>query len=150
MMAGQESRMDFTWRRANLAAILAILIAGGALLGWKVTEQSVRAGEQIPVNPSRVAQGRDLINPNTASYASIRRLPGMGQAKAQAIIDWRESHKDLPFREARDLSQIRGIGPVLTHRVAPYLDLPSKTPVDETDDDSADDDSPWQREPGSP
>jgi competence ComEA-like helix-hairpin-helix protein len=142
--------MDFSWRRANLAAILALLIAGGAVLCWHVADQSVRAGEEIPVNPSRVAQGRDLVDPNTASCASIRRLPGMGQAKAQAIIAWREGHKDQPFREARDLSRIRGIGPVLTHRIAPYLDLPSKSPADETGDDSADNDSAWQGSPGSP
>ena len=74
----------------------------------------------------------------------------MGQAKAQAIIAWREGHKDQPFREARDLSRVRGIGPVLTHRAAPYLDLPSKTIADETDDDSADGDSAWQSGTGSP
>ena len=150
MTAGQESRMDFTWRRSNLAAVLVFLVAGGALLTWKVAGQSVRAGEDIPVDSSRVAQWRDRIDPNTASYASMRRLPGLGQAKAQAIIAWRESHKDQPFEKAADLSRIRGFGTVLPRRVAPYLDLPSKTAAPETDDDSADGDSAWQGGPVSP
>jgi hypothetical protein len=149
-MPGQESRMDFTWRRPNLAAVLAFLIAGGAVLAWQMAGQSVQAGEDIPVDSSRVAQGQDRIDPNTASYASLRRLPGLGPAKAQNIIAWRESHKDQPFRQAGDLSRIRGFGTVLPRRVAPYLDLPMKTSVPETDDDSTDADSAWQGQTASP
>jgi hypothetical protein len=150
MTPGQESRMDFTWRRPNLAAVLALLIAGGAVLVWRVTGQSVLAAGEIQVDSARVAQGWDRIDPNTASYASMRRLPGLGQAKAQDIIVWRESHKDQPFREAKDLSRIRGFGTVLPRRVAPYLDLPSKTTAQETDDESAEGDSAWQGPPASP
>lgn len=144
MTPGQKSRMDFTWRRHDLAAVLIFLIADGAILALRMTGQSVLAGEEIPVNSSRVAQGQERIDPNTASYASLRRLPGLGQAKAQNIIIWRESHKDQPFREAKDLSQIRGFGTALPRRIAPYLDLPLKTTTQETDDDSADGDSAWQ------
>jgi hypothetical protein len=150
MTPRQESRMDFTWRRPNLAAILVFLIAGGAVLAWRMTGQSVQAGEDIPVDSPRVAQGWDRIDPNTASYASLRRLPGLGQHKAQDVIAWRENHKDQPFREARDLSRIRGFGTVLPRRVAPYLDLPLKTTAQETDDDSADGDSAWQGETAAP
>jgi competence ComEA-like helix-hairpin-helix protein len=54
------------------------------------------------------------INPNTASAASLMRLPGIGQARAEAVIALREKSAadgNAAFSSAADLRKVRGIGP---------------------------------------
>ncbi|MHC4856830.1 MAG: ComEA family DNA-binding protein [Planctomycetota bacterium] len=64
-----------------------------------------------------------VINPNTASMASLVRLPGIGKARAMDIIHYRQNQKpDEPvFLSARDLENIRGIGPKTAAALEPWL-----------------------------
>ncbi len=49
------------------------------------------------------------VNINTADAATIaRELKGIGLAKAQAIVEYRQKHG--PFRTADELAGVRGIG----------------------------------------
>lgn len=49
------------------------------------------------------------VNVNKADAATIAKsLDGIGKAKAQAIIAWREAHG--PFKRVEDLAQVKGIG----------------------------------------
>jgi competence protein ComEA len=67
----------------------------------------------------------DTINPNTASLASLIRLPGVGPQRAQAIVDYRtkiEGERGSPaFRDLKDLDSVPGLGPVTVQAIAPYL-----------------------------
>ena len=49
------------------------------------------------------------ININSADLASLQQLQGVGPAKAQAIVDYREANG--PFTTVDDLSAVSGIGP---------------------------------------
>lgn len=48
------------------------------------------------------------VNLNTANEAELQTLPGIGPAKAAAIIEYRETHG--PFKVIEDLKSISGIG----------------------------------------
>lgn len=59
------------------------------------------------------ADGR--INVNTADAAALTDLPGIGEKKAQAIIDYRSSKG--AFRSLADLGKVKGIGPKMLEKL---------------------------------
>ena len=73
----------------------------------------------------------DRINPNIASPASLGRLPGIGPARARAIVDYRrqrlEHDPDGPaFSRPQDLQKIAGIGPATAGTVRPWLSFDAR------------------------
>ena len=112
---------DLSWRRGDLAAMLAICtIAAAALLGQVVGGRRL-LGDDIPVDRQRVASAAERIDPNTATFASLLRLPRIGPGKARAIMDYRRAHPESPFVSAADLQRVRGIGPGIVTHIEPYL-----------------------------
>lgn len=49
-----------------------------------------------------------VVNINSASQKQLEELPGIGPAKARAIIDYRK--KNGPFKSAEDIRKVDGIG----------------------------------------
>ncbi|MDF1535006.1 MAG: ComEA family DNA-binding protein [bacterium] len=64
-----------------------------------------------------VASGMDggKVNINVATSEELTSLPGIGQAKADAIIAFREGHG--PFATVDGLLEIRGIGAGLVEKL---------------------------------
>jgi competence protein ComEA len=54
------------------------------------------------------SQGEKLININTATVEELQNLPGIGETRAQSIIEYRETNG--PFQKIEDLKNISGIG----------------------------------------
>lgn len=86
------------------------------------------------------AMGADpLININTASPATLaEQLPGIGPAKARAIVVYREQYG--PFTTFEQLTEVKGIGPSTLEKIRPFIyidmdDLPtsSATSVEQYD-----------------
>lgn len=48
------------------------------------------------------------VNINTADSAMLTTLSGVGQSKAEAIVDYRSTHG--PFASTEDLANVKGIG----------------------------------------
>ncbi len=68
----------------------------------------------------------NLINPNEAPLASLARLPGIGTARAEAIITYRrnfvEKNSDFkPFQSCDDLRKVKGIGPKTAQNIKQWL-----------------------------
>ena len=65
------------------------------------------------------------INPNTASAASLVRLPGIGISRANSIVVYRNKISSdntmLVFENSDDLQEITGIGPMTVENINEYL-----------------------------
>ncbi|SLK11547.1 MULTISPECIES: ComEA family DNA-binding protein [unclassified Paenibacillus] len=70
---------------------------------------------------SNEAVDNGKIDVNTAPAAKLMDLPGIGEKKAQAIIDYRNSHG--PFTKVSDLTKVKGIGMKMLEKMAPYVQI---------------------------
>jgi competence protein ComEA len=68
------------------------------------------------------------LNLNTATKDDLVTLPGIGPAKAQAIVDYRNQHG--PFRSVDEVRKVKGIGEKLFLQIKPELSVgPAKAPA---------------------
>lgn len=63
-----------------------------------VTEETVKES----------SENTRMININTASINELTTLPGIGEVKARAIVDYRENHG--PLKSVEELMMVSGIG----------------------------------------
>jgi competence ComEA-like helix-hairpin-helix protein len=70
---------------------------------------------------SRPTGPADKINLNRADAADLMRVKGVGAKTAAAILAWRRAHG--PFRDLRDLLNIKGIGEKKLEKLGPYIIL---------------------------
>jgi len=65
------------------------------------------------------------INPNDAAWWELSLLPEIGEITARQIVEYRMNqhpeHDDLVFKNAEDLTGVRGIGPKTVEKLAPLL-----------------------------
>ena len=73
----------------------------------------------VAVSVSVAASEERMVNINTASATELAGLKGIGDAKAKAIIEYRE--KNGPFKTVDDLRDVRGIGDKLLAQLRPSI-----------------------------
>lgn len=134
MAEPSHNQYDVSWNRRYLAILLVLLGASGATAAFAVPGRSW-FNETVPICPERCLAATEKINPNTASTASLCRLPGVGPARAKAILDYRHAHGDRPFRSVADLKLVRGLGAGTIERFARYLDLPAEPEQNREDEE---------------
>lgn len=61
----------------------------------------------------------EKIDLNAAGEADLDRLPGIGPARAAAVLAWRAENG--PFRTADDLLRVPGIGPATLDKLRPFV-----------------------------
>lgn len=59
------------------------------------------------------------VNVNTATLDELTALPGIGEKRAQAIIDTRKQKGG--FKSVDELTEVKGIGPANLEKLRPYL-----------------------------
>ncbi|MFD2333759.1 ComEA family DNA-binding protein [Cohnella sp. GCM10020058] len=98
----------------------------------KTTEASAQAGSAANAGPAantgngapQGAGSEDLaadgrLDINLASAAELDALPGIGPAKAEAIVQYRDAHGR--FRSAESLKDVKGIGDKLLAKLLPLI-----------------------------
>ena len=100
----------------RIATLLFILAASVALV-----TPALAAKKPPPARP---------ININVANIKELEELPGVGQATAKAIIQFRT--KSGPFKRPEDLLAIRGISQAKFEKMRPYVTIGSRTNVPRT------------------
>src|SRR5262245_16080542 len=68
------------------------------------------------------------VNINTAKKEELTSLKGIGEKRAQDIIDYRT--KNGPFKSVDDLQKVPGIGPGNMKQIRSDLTTPGKTVID--------------------
>ncbi len=90
--------------------------------------------EIIPVDPVAVGRVEQRIDPNLAGWEELAGLPGIGEAIARRIVEYREKHRDRPagsapvFRKPEDLAAVKGVGPRTVARIEPFLRFDAAAP----------------------
>jgi len=67
------------------------------------------------------------ININIASAAELSHLKGIGEAKSQAIVEYREEYGS--FKTVDDLKSVRGIGDKLLEKLRPHITVGAAAPA---------------------
>lgn len=78
--------------------------------------------DAIPSRPASEQSEQDgLVSLNTANRTQLQTIPGIGEKKAQAIIDYRNQHGS--FNSLSDLKKVKGIGDKMFQKMKPYIKL---------------------------
>ena len=102
-------------RRLAALALVALAIGSAAAPGFAAEESAGLQG---------------VVNLNTATAEQLQLLPGVGEVRANAIVDLRKQNGG--FKSLDDLEAVKGVGPAMMERLRPHITLTGKTTAQRT------------------
>lgn len=85
-------------------------------------------GLGLAASPALAAEGGSLsgvVNVNTATADQLMLLPGIGEAKAQAILERRKEQGG--YKSVDELLEVKGIGAAALERIRPFVVIQGQT-----------------------
>jgi len=121
-MAGWMGGLFTRDERAVVVFLAVSLAVGSLVMAARRVDPHVAAGTQAPAADSAAARQADApewpIDINRASAEELVALPGIGPARAAAIIALRDAQGGL--RSLDELLDVKGIGPKTLERLRPF------------------------------
>ena len=93
-------------------------------LEQQLQEKCIQAEENALKNDACITESTSTtskVSINTATIEELQTLPGIGQAKAQDIIDYR--NENGPFNSIEDLTKVSGIGESVFAKIKDYITI---------------------------
>ena len=107
----------------RIPATLAVAsLAPGRVLGKKSVASAPAKGDatQSAAHPAKFKNpGDGTVNLNTADATELQRLPGVGPAMAERILDFRKEHGK--FDDISQMQDVKGIGPKKFEKMQGFL-----------------------------
>jgi comEA protein len=104
------------------------------------------ASEPLPSPGQGESAQPVVLDLNSAQLSQLEQLPGIGQKRAQAILDYREAHGG--FHSVSQLLQIKGIGRAMLRKLRPLVTVGSQSALGRAS--GAANATPAARSPGTP
>lgn len=100
----------------NTSLLMAIFVAA-------LATSASGAKRTVPRKPHPVT---GVCNINTAPLSKLTILPYVGRSRAKAIIQHRKAH---PFRQAKDITKIKGIGRSTFQKLKKHITITGPTTI---------------------
>src|SRR6478672_3809797 len=113
------------WTASQRYVLIGVILVAAAYLGWVSFRHRALIPRPQPAVGERAAELANKLDLNKAKREELAILPGMGEKKAQAIVDYREAFVsqhpgERAFNSASDLKQIKGFGQSTVKNLEPY------------------------------
>ncbi len=106
-----ETRRNAAWGEGALLGLTGLflcLLLGLFLRDRAAMEEPASVETALTAPVEEVRPDLSPVNLNTADEAALTALPGIGEALAARIVEYREAHG--PFEAVEDLTNVSGIG----------------------------------------
>ena len=119
------NQSEFVLSVESPPALFSIFATVGVLLIWMGYSITQRPSQNrfSATFATRVTQS--TIDPNTASWASLVRIPDIGPARAEKLLAWRKAHQtgrsQTVFHGLNDLRRVPSFGPKTVAGISKYL-----------------------------
>jgi len=118
-----------TWTLPQRRVLLLLLTVLLVVLAVRYALNPVFVSDPQPERPPRYDELVDRIDPNTADWATLAALPGLGEKRAKDIVAFREESKryfpdSVAFARPDDLLKVKGIGVAMLEAIRPFLEFP--------------------------
>jgi len=127
--AGPDAPEPWGWtprQRLGLGILLTLLLG---FLVIQFVRRPARLHEPAVITHEQPVLLPQLVDPNTATPQELARIPHLGDALAQKIVQYRAARKSVAadsivFRQPGDLDAVPGIGPKLIEQLTPFFKFP--------------------------